>query len=268
MDEALAGRTAVVTGAAGDIGRACARRLAAAGSTVALADLPSRGDDLAVTAQLCRDAGAPKTLEVPFDVTDATAVTAAVDRVQDELGTPTLLAGCAGYQGVFAPVHDYPAADTARVLEVNVLGTIVVTAAVARMMVSAGVPGAIVNIASMAGVGGAPNMPAYAASKGAVLAFTKAAMRDLAPHGIRVNAVSPAFIGPGEMWDRQVALQAGTPSAYYGDDPGTVEQQMVGQIPLARLGSLDEVADVIAWLLSDASSYVTGENVLVTGGII
>ena len=268
MDDALAGRTALVTGAGGDIGAACAVRLAASGAAVALSDLAARTADLEETAQACRDAGAPATLVLPLDVTDEDAVTAAVARTTEDLSTPTLLAGCAGYQGLFAPVQTYPAADTARVMAVNVTGAITVASAVARAMIAADSTGAIVTIASMAGVGGAANMPAYSASKGAVVAFTKAAMRDLAPHGIRVNAVSPAFIGPGTMWDRQVALQAETPSTYYSDDPATVAEEMVGQVPLGRVGSVEEVADVVAWLLSPASSYVTGENVLVTGGIV
>ena len=268
MDDGLAGTTALVTGAAGDIGAACALRLAAAGAAVAVSDLPARTDDLHDTAAACRERGAPATLVLPLDVTDEDAVTAAVARTTDELDTPTLLAGCAGYQGVFAPLQSYPAADTARVVAVNVTGAITVASAVARAMIAAERRGAIVTIASMAGVGGAANMPAYSASKGAVVAFTKAAMRDLAPHGIRVNAVSPAFIGPGVMWDRQVALQAETPSPYYGDDPATVAEQMIGQVPLGRVGSVEEVAEVVTWLLSPASSYVTGENVLVTGGIV
>jgi NAD(P)-dependent dehydrogenase (short-subunit alcohol dehydrogenase family) len=97
----------------------------------------------------------------------------------------------AGYQGVFAPVDKYPIEDARRVLEVNVLGVLNVLSAAAHTMTG----GAIVNIASMAGVSGAPNMPAYSASKAAIVGLTKAAAKDLAPVGIRVNAVSPGFVG-------------------------------------------------------------------------
>ena len=89
----------------------------------------------------------------------------------------------------------------------------------------------------MAGVSGAPNMPAYSASKAAVIGLTKAAAKDLAPHGIRVNAVSPAFIGPGRMWENQVARQAEAGSQYYATDPDAVAAQMIDMVPLRRYGS-------------------------------
>jgi NAD(P)-dependent dehydrogenase (short-subunit alcohol dehydrogenase family) len=118
----------------------------------------------------------------------------------------------------------------------------------------------------MAGVSGAPNMPAYSASKAAVVGLTKSAAKDLAPAGIRVNAVSPAFIGPGRMWERQVELQAAVGSQYYATDPADVAAQMIAMVPLRRYGSLDEVARVVAFLLSDEASYVTGVNIEIAGG--
>jgi NAD(P)-dependent dehydrogenase (short-subunit alcohol dehydrogenase family) len=125
-----------------------------------------------------------------------------------------------------------------------------------------------VNIASMAGVSGAPNMPAYSASKAAVIGLTKATAKDLAPHGIRVNSVSPAFVGPGRMWETQVARQAAAGSQYYATDPDEVAAQMIGMVPLRRYGSVQEVATVVAFLLSDDASYVTGVNVEVSGGSV
>jgi NAD(P)-dependent dehydrogenase (short-subunit alcohol dehydrogenase family) len=116
--------------------------------------------------------------------------------------------------------------------------------------------------------GGAPNMAAYSASKAAVVALAKTAAKDLAAASIRVNSVSPAFIGPGAMWDRQVALQAGTPSQYFSDDPGEVAAQMIGSVPLRRYGSLDEVASAVLFLLSDESSYITGFDLHVSGGAV
>ena len=106
-----------------------------------------------------------------------------------------------------------------------------------RAMIAVGSRGAVVNVASMAGVSGAPNMPAYAASKAAVIGLTKAAAKDLAPHGIRVNAVSPAFVGPGRMWETQVARQAAAGSQYYATDPDEVAAQMIGMVPMRRYGS-------------------------------
>jgi NAD(P)-dependent dehydrogenase (short-subunit alcohol dehydrogenase family) len=260
-------RVALVTGAAGDIGRACAVRLAGTGATVVAADLPRSATALAETVARCRDRSDASHAAETFDVTAADEVEEALARVLQQHGTPNVLVNCAGYQGLFRPAQSYPAADAALVMAVNVTGLMDITRVVASAMIAAGVPGSVVNLASHAGVGGPPNMPAYAASKGAVIGYTKAAARDLAPHGIRVNAVSPAFIGPGGMWDRQVRLQAGTPSQYYDDDPAAVAREMVAQVPMRRLGSPEEVAATVAWLASDDSSYITGENILVTGGI-
>ena len=125
----------------------------------------------------------------------------------------------------------------------------------------------MVNTASMA-KGGAPNMAAYSASKAAVVALTKTAAKDLAPDSIRVNSVSPAFIGPGLMWDRQVQLQADTPSQYFADDPDEVAAQMIGSVPLRRYGSLDEVAAAVLFLLSDDASYITAFDIEISGGAV
>ena len=246
--------TVLVTGAAGDIGTAIAEVLAQRGHRLALADHPTVAERL---DELCRRLGAEC---APFDVTDEAAVTAAVER----LGSLGGLVNNAGYQGVFAPVDRYPLDDARRVIEVNLLGAMTVLAVATQAMTG----GAVVNIASMAGVSGAPNMPAYAASKAAVIGLTKAAAKDLAPHGIRVNAVSPAFVGPGRMWDTQVERQAAAGSQYYATDPEAVAAQMIGMVPLRRYGSVHEVATVVAFLLSDDASYVTGANVEVSGGSV
>ena len=238
----LAGRVVLVTGAAGDIGGATADLLVERGARVVRADLTDA--------------------ELQLDVTDAGAVADAVAAIDGLDG----VVNCAGIQGDFANLVDYDSADLGRVLNVNVTGTFNVVQAAARSMVAAGLPGSMVNIASMAGVSGAANMVAYSASKGAVIALTKSAARDLASHGIRINAVSPAFIGPGAMWDRQVKLQADTPSIYFGDDTDTVGAQMINMVPLRRYGSLEEVAEVVAFLISDRSSYLTATNTEISGG--
>jgi NAD(P)-dependent dehydrogenase (short-subunit alcohol dehydrogenase family) len=242
----------LVTGAAGDIGTAIAEVLAARGHGLVLADHADASERL---DEVCQRLGAEC---VTFDVTDEPAVAAAVDG----LGALGGLVNNAGYQGVFTSVDRYPIEDARRVLEINVLGVMIVLAAAARAMTE----GSIVNVASMAGVSGAPNMPAYSASKAAVVGLTKAAAKDLAPMGIRVNSVSPAFIGPGRMWDTQVAQQAATGSQYYAPDSETVAAQMIEMVPMRRYGSVHEVATVVAFLLSDDASYVTGVNVEISGG--
>ena len=240
-----------MTGAAGDIGQAIARELAAAGHRLVLADV----------AAIYESDGADVTT-ISFDVTDEAAVGAAIA----EIGPLHGVVNNAGYQGVFAPTVTYPLDEARRVLDVNILGVMTVLAAAARTMIAAGEPGAIVNVASMAGVSGAPNMPAYSASKAAVIGFTKAAAKDLAPHGIRVNAVSPGFIGPGRMWDAQVDAQATANSQYYASEPATVARQMVELVPLRRYGSPGEVASVVSFLLSPGASYLTGVNIEISGG--
>jgi NAD(P)-dependent dehydrogenase (short-subunit alcohol dehydrogenase family) len=244
--------TVLVTGAAGDIGTAIAEVLARRGYRLALADHPAAASRL---DGLSRRLGAEC---VTFDVSDEAAASASVQG----LGTLGGLVNNAGYQGVFTSVDRYPLDDARRVMEVNVLGVMTVLAAAARAMTG----GAVVNIASMAGVSGAPNMPAYSASKAAVIGLTKAAAKDLAPNGIRVNAVSPGFVGPGRMWETQVARQAEAGSQYYAADPDDVATQMIGMVPMRRYSSAHEVATVVAFLLSDDASYVTGVNVEVSGG--
>lgn len=263
----IAGQVALVTGAAGNIGRAVAIALATRGAVVVAADHPGAAAALEDTRDMCRGANPTTTpATVTFDVTDSQAVEAVLSDAAAANGTPSLVFNNAGYQGAFANIIDYAAADLQRVLNVNVAGVFYVLQHSARLMREAGRPGVIVNTASMAGVGGAPNMPAYSASKAAVIGLTKSAAKDLAPFGIRVNALSPGFIGPGVMWDGQVEKQAAVDSQYYASTPDAVAAQMIGQIPLRRYGSLDEVAKAALFLLSDDSSYVTGINLELSGG--
>ena len=257
--------TALITGAAGDIGSAAAAVLASAGHRVLLADHPSAASRLHELADRMTSEGAD-VMTALFDVTDRAAVRSAFDGWAAASHTPTLIYNNAGYQGSFAPVHLLDPSDIARVLTVNVVGVLHVIAEAASRLITLGASGAIVNSASMAGVSGAPNMAAYSASKAAVIGLTKSCAKDLAPYGIRVNSVSPAFIGPGVMWERQVAQQAETHTQYFSADPDEVARQMLAMIPMRRLGSTSEVADVVAYLLSDAASYVTSVNIEITGG--
>lgn len=243
-------------------------RLALDGFQLVLCDLERAEDAMAKTVAACQ--GAHSEAQAPatafFDVTDSAAVNAALDRIVDEHGTPTAVYNNAGYQGQFTNTVDYPSDDFRMVMDVNVTGVFHVLQACGRAMMTAGTGGSIVNSASMAATG-APNMVAYSASKAAVIGMTKSAAKDLAPHNILVNAISPAFIGPGAMWTRQVELQAEVASQYYPDDPSAVAEAMIGDVPLRRYGTLDEVAAGALFLLSDQASYLTGFNLEIAGGI-
>jgi 2-dehydro-3-deoxy-L-rhamnonate dehydrogenase (NAD+) len=256
---------ALVTGAAGDIGRAVAARLADDGWRLALTDHPRAGERLADLSAALETGGANVWTGI-CDVTDAAAVRSLVGDCCRHVGAPNGLFNNAGMQGSFGPVPNIDLADARLILEVNVVGVLTVLQEVAAAMIRAKRRGAVVNAASMAGVSGAPNMAAYSASKAAVIGLTKSAAKDLAPAGIRVNSVSPAFIGPGAMWDAQVAAQANVGSQYFSREPAVVARQMIDMVPMRRYGSPQEVASVVAFLLSDQSSYITGHNIEISGG--
>lgn len=256
-------KTILITGGAGDIGAAAARRFAEGGAGVVLLDINE--------AQLAAVAADLKSHNTPVhtfccDVTNAEQVKQTMAQATEQAGRLDYLFNNAGFQGAFARTDDYPEADFEKVIGINVVGVFNVLKAVAQQMRDAG-GGAIVNMASHAGVAGPPNMLAYAASKFTVVGMTQTAAKDLAPYNIRVNAISPALIGPGMMWARQTELQAAVGSQYFDSDPKVVEQQMVDSVPLRRLGRLEEVANGVAFLLSEEASYVTGFNLELTGGI-
>ncbi|GCE78883.1 SDR family NAD(P)-dependent oxidoreductase [Komagataeibacter oboediens] len=259
----FSGKVAVVTGAAGNIGLAVATRLASQGADLALLDVDAAKLEQARATLLEHDV---RINIYTCDVTDDEQVRQTVETVVVELGQIDFLFNNAGYQGAFAPIQEYPAADFARVMQINVCGAFHVLRHVSRHMV-ARKSGGIVNTASMAGVQGPPNMAAYGASKFAIIGLTEVAAKDLAPYNIRVNAISPAFMGPGFMWDRQVELQAKAGSQYFSTDPKEVAQQMIGSIPMRRYGNINEIPGVVAFLFSDDSSYMTGVNLPISGGI-
>ena len=256
------GKTILITGGAGDIGKATAQRFAANGAGIILLDLNEA--KMAEVAQSLAEHHVPVS-SFHCDVTSADAVAKAFSSAIAQAGRIDYVFNNAGYQGAFATTDEYPEADFQKVMDINVVGAFHILKAAAQHLRDAG-GGAIVNMASHAGVDGPPNMLAYAASKFAVVGMTQTAAKDLAPYGIRVNALSPSLIGPGMMWTRQTELQAAVGSQYFDADPRVVEQQMINSVPLRRLGSLEEVANAVAFLMSDEASYITGFNLDLTGG--
>jgi len=254
----------IVTGGGGDFGRAGAERFKREGAQVVLWDASKRA--LEATEKVLEQVPGPKVLAIQCDVTSDAEVEAAVRASEGAFGKITHLWNNAGYQGLVKPTLEYPTSDFQRVQDINVVGAFRVIHFVSRSMKNTG-GGVIVNTASVAGLRGTPAMPAYVASKAAVMALTMSVAKDLAPYQIRVNAVSPALVGPGFMWDRQNELHASSGSPYFARDPATVASNKVAGVPMKRLGSISEVVSAVLFLLSEESSYCTGTNLVVDGGL-
>jgi len=255
------GKVCVVTGGAGEIGIATALRLASEGSDIALVDLKDMESALSRIGKT-----GVRCIGYTCNVAKYDEVEKTVEAIQKDFSKIDMLFNNAGIQGSFSQIHTYPVEDFHQVISINLIGAFHVLRAISAVMV-AQKSGVIVNTASMAGVGGPVNMAAYGASKFALVGLTQTAAKDLAPYNIRVNAISPGFMGPGYMWDRQVDLQAAAHSQYYDKDRTVVVKQMVGEVPMRRYGSIEEIPGTVAFLMSEDASYTTGENIKISGGI-
>jgi len=261
------GKVAIVTGGAGNFGAAGAERLVSEGAKVALWDIRDASDVQKNLENKYKNLK-PQIISCIADVTNEDSVQAALLKVITKFGRVDMLFNNAGYQGDFTKTHEYEVKDFSKVMNINVVGVFTVLKTVANAMISQKPQGGvIVNTASMAGHGSPANMIAYGTSKAAVIHMTRIASLDLAPYNIRVNSISPAFIGPGFMWTRQIELQAKADSIYYDKDPNIVKDQMIGGVPLKRYGSLNEVIGPVMFLLSDDASYLTGVDIKITGGL-
>lgn len=272
-DSRFRGKTIIITGAGGNFGRAGCLYFAQRGASVAAFD--NNQESLNETINEVTAAGCPgKIRGYTCDVTDVDSVEKAVQAVKKHFNsTIDMLWNNAGYQGQIKPTLEYDPVDFSRVININVTGMFIVLQSVAKIMASQSRDGgtshpfSIVNTASVAALRGTPAMVAYSSSKAAILAMTVSTAKDLAPHGIRVNAVSPALIGPGFMWTRQNELHAASGSPYFASDPEQVAKGKIGGVPMKRLGTIEEVLKSVAYLLSDDSSYTTGTNLVVDGGL-
>ncbi len=244
----LDGRVAVITGAAMGIGAACARRLAADGALVALWDLADdAGRDLA--AQISAAGG--RSLYCHCNVARKADVDAALAATLAAFGRVDMLVNNAGIFKA-AEFLDITEADWDAVIDVNLKGAFLVGQAVARTMAAQG-SGAIVNMSSVNGTLTIPTIASYNASKGAINQLTRVMALSLADRGLRVNAVAPGTI----------ATELAKAAVLTSDE---ARQRILSRTPMKRLGEPSEIAEVVAFLLSDAASYVTGEIVTVDGG--
>jgi 2-dehydro-3-deoxy-L-rhamnonate dehydrogenase (NAD+) len=239
----LSGQFALVTGAATGIGEAIAKRLADAGATACVVDLDGAG-----AAQAAERIGRGAT-SIALDVTDAEAVNRAVAGLTSGGKAIDILVNNAGLAGKAAPVWEQSDADWHKVMAVNLHGPFYLCRAVIPHMRKRGY-GRIVNIASVAGKEGNPNMTAYSASKAALIGLTKSIAKEVASEGICINAVSPAVI-------RTTILDQLTPQQV---------DYMVQRIPMKRTGEPEEVAAVVHFLSSRDCSFVTGQCYDVSGG--
>ena len=243
----LNGTIAVVTGSGSGIGRAIAHRLSNCGATVAVADL-NIGSAKETVSAIEKAGGTAVACEV--DVADADAVARLALEVTDSLGVPNVVVNNAGWN-TGMPFLDTEPAFWQRVVAINYLGVVSMCHAFLPHMIEAGRPGHIVNVASDAGRVGSMGEAVYAGAKGGVIAFTKSLAREMARHGINVNAVSP---GP-------------TDTPLFHDQPEKIQAALIRAIPVRRLAHPGDIAAAVAYFSSEEASYVTGQVLSVSGGL-
>jgi NAD(P)-dependent dehydrogenase (short-subunit alcohol dehydrogenase family) len=241
----LENKIAIVTGALSGIGAGIAHRFSAEGAIVV-------GGDLASTAVSLRETAAPRLFEHPLDVTDAGSVALLVEATLARFRHIDVLVNCAGI-GRNISFLETPEAVFEQILAVNLKGTFLMSQAVARAMVRGGRGGTIVNIGSISGERGNLGRTAYGASKAGVDQLSRVMAVELASHGIRVNVIAP---GPIETPMVEAMLKP------------EERQLWTRRLPLARYGSVEEVAAAALFLASDDASYVTGHVLAVDGGFL
>jgi NAD(P)-dependent dehydrogenase (short-subunit alcohol dehydrogenase family) len=254
----LRGRTAVVTGGARGIGLTVARRYAAEGATVVLADIDAAAAASAaeeVTAQSSRPA-----LGLGVDVTDEDSVAALVDQVRERVGRVDVLVANAGIL-LQAPAVDTEVRAWRRLLDVNLTGAFVTCRAFGRLLIEQGAGGRVILSSSLFGLRGGRENAAYSASKFGMVGLAQCLAAEWAPHGITVNSVCPGQVATDMM--RQLFTDR---ARLRGTTEAAVEAEMLAKIPMGRLADPAEIADVYVFLASDLSRYVTAQALVADGG--
>ena len=250
----LAGKTALITGAARGIGRAFAAAYLREGAQVAIADI----DDARAT-QTADELG-KGAFAVHMDVTQQASIDQAVgDTIAHFSQIDILINNAALFTA--APTIEIERADYTRVFDINVAGTLFTTQAVARHMIERGQGGKIINMASQAGRRGEALVGVYCATKAAVISLTQSAGLDLIKHGINVNAISPGVVD-GEHWDGVDAFFA----KYEDKKPGQKKQEVGDAVPFGRMGTPDDLTGMAVFLASDAANYIVAQTYNVDGG--
>lgn len=248
-------KVALVTGGGNGIGRATALGFAARGARVVIVDRDAAAGE--AVAGVVRQQGG-EAIFVAADVTDSKSVQAYVARAVEAYGRIDCFHNNAGIEGKIATIADYDEAMFDQVIAVNVKGVFLGLKYVLKQMLTQKGGGSIVNTASTAGLMGSPGMPAYVASKHAVLGLTKTASGEVARQGIRVNAVCPGPIDTRMIQDLQKQLNPA--------DPDRVAATYQSSIPLGRYGTAEEVANTVLFLCSDLAGNITGAHFVVDGG--
>jgi meso-butanediol dehydrogenase / (S,S)-butanediol dehydrogenase / diacetyl reductase len=254
------GKVALVTGGARGIGRAIAERLADEGAAVGVLALRHAAVEQAAAELTARGARA---IAIAADVADEHAMARAVNELVDAFGRLDVMVNNAGTIAI-APVVETSVETWDRVIDVNLRGVFLGSREAARQMIAQGDGGRIVNASSGAGRQGNRDIAAYAATKAGVIGFTQSLAVELAPHGITVNAYCPGHVTSTPMWD---AIDA-TVTERTREPAGAAKRAAEAEAPLGRAGRPEEVAAAVAYLASDEAAFVTGEALLIDGGLV